>query len=287
MQEREYAAIESSMEDEMTDAPTITQAIDSRHELARKTVAELKRLGYDTVKDTEFPLDSPIVAAWHRCFSDRTPQLIFKTFLSQTRTFQEGRRIACGVLWYEFSKFSVWYLCQSAAKSSDAVKRHYIIQYAFEELGMRDVDEIHSELLKKCAISSGIKETAFEELKDWKPLHNELTNLREILLHYSMDAEVLGLNLGMEFPARENISTVQICLSPDPISAKIILQSRFFQIHNVIEAEHIRLGIANFLRFCPREDDKIGFLTGFDDGIRFWVGFWTVVSQLAQQLRLN
>ena len=35
-----------------------------------------------------------------------------------------------------------------------------------------------------------------------------------------------------------------------------INKTKFFRIHNLIEEEHIRLNIANFLRFCPDETTK-------------------------------
>lgn len=251
-------------------------------------VSRLAALGYDTVREDIFKIDSPEISTWYKVFADRTPmEEIFTKYLNASNDFKKGRRIAAGVLWYEFSAFSVWYLCQSSASLSDNLKRHYIVQFAFEELGMRDHEEIHCELFRQAAVSAEVSEQHFDTLLGSDEIENLFSWLRGRLLGYENDASIIGLNLGMEFPAEENISTVQTSLSENKEIAEIVANSRFFKVHNVIEAEHIRAGIANFLRFCPDDKAKRLCLEGFDDGILFWKRYWQIVEDVAKSIETN
>lgn len=263
----------------------LERELESRRKMANSVSKELSNLGYDTVVEETFTLDSHAVLTWEKAFSERTPLTeVFDSYLADTDHAILARQTVVGLLWYEFSKFSVWYLCQSAALLKDNLKRHFIIQYAFEELGMRDHRGIHCDLFKSAAIQSGVDEGQYQKLGRHPELSSILESFRQTLLNYKDDAEILGLNLGMEFPAKENIDAVQRSLSADSDIGELVAKSQFFRIHNVIETEHIRLGIANFLRFCGNEDQKERFIRGFDYGIGFWREFWGLARRLSLQL---
>ena len=94
------------------------------------------------------------------------------------------------------------------------------------------------------------------------------------------DARVLGILLGLEIDAEENISTIASALSHDEKSKTIIDESPFFRIHRVAEVEHIRLDVSNFLRFCPTEQSKEDFMEGFDAAVQFWRFFWQGMTKI-------
>jgi hypothetical protein len=157
-------------------------------------------------------------------------------------------------------------------------KRHYVIQTAFEELGMRRADKIHPELFWSTVELSGATKDDLMRITSNGRVGSALQTLKKGLLSYKSDASVLGILLGLEIPAVENIETIYNALAYSNDLKNQLDSSEFFILHRQIEIEHVRLTVSNFLRFCPDENSRKIFIDGFDDGIEFWSRFWTDVS---------
>jgi hypothetical protein len=154
-----------------------------------------------------------------------------------------------------------------------------VIQTAFEELGMRDVTQIHCELFRHTVERIGV-ELDTGDLRSFKPTHDLLAWLWQRLDGYVNDAAVLGVLLGLEAPARENISLIFDSIAYDTEARKALADELFFKIHFAVEEEHVRLTLSNFLRFCVSLSSKAEYVDGFDDGIEFWRRFWMNTSEL-------
>lgn len=245
--------------------------------------AEPTAIGYNTTKERIFTSTHPEVIHWTLFFKNRVDDL--RIFDSFERVYPRGsvaRAVIVGTQWYRFSSFMPWFLCQAAAMVSDNEKRHYIIQTAFEELGMRDVAEIHPELFWQAAMVAGVSEADRERLKSAAPVSSDLDKLKNDLIAANSDAMVLGLLLGLEIPARENIETIFSSLAINPVLEMKLAQHIFFKLHRKIEIEHVRLTVANFLRFCKTEIEREEFIKGFDAGVDFWRRFWDGIGMMIE-----
>jgi hypothetical protein len=120
-----------------------------------------------------------------------------------------------------------------------------------------------------------------EECKSQKNgVTDSLTFLRKALLASSSDAEILGMMLCLEIPACENIETIFTALAYTKRLEQDLAETKFFKFHRQIEIEHIRLSVANFLRFCRTEKEREEFVRGCDQGLNFWSLFWSSVSEI-------
>ncbi len=242
---------------------------------------EAKQAGYSGTKEATYTLEHPEVMAWTHQFEQRaTEKKIFDLFTSLHAEPSREKATIVGVLWHRFSGFMPWFLCQAAAMVSSNEKRHYVIQTAFEELGMRDASEIHPNMFWNAAQIAGVTSEARERIRSTKEPAEALTLLRTALSDSQSDAEVLGLLLGLEIPAVENIETILASLCYSEEVAKKLNEHKFFKLHRQIEIEHVRLTVSNFLRFCTTEKDKHLFIKGFDHGLEFWLQFWTTATSV-------
>jgi len=235
----------------------------------------------DRVFDNIFTLDSEEVQNWTAHFKKRAKiEEIFKPIWEQMRNPSLICRNIVGTFWHQFSALVPKIMCTGAGKLSNNEMRHYVIQPIFEELGKRNHKAIHPDIFLDCIDEIGISSKIRYDL-----LKLHLYKLPLLFLENSMgtsitDHETLGIFLGLEINAVENIETLIDSLSHSEESKKQILNSTFFRIHRVAEEEHIRLNIANFLRFCPSEYDKDNFLKGFDISVFFWKKYWQCISDI-------
>jgi hypothetical protein len=236
---------------------------------------------YEPVVEPVYTKGNCQVINWTKYFSDiLSDKAIFSRFTSPEipKTLQSATVVANS--WHLFSSFMPWFLCTAAAKVSTNFMRHYIIQTAFEELGMRDHKEIHPDMFWDAAKTVGVKQSLAEIQGADSTVQQSIDYLRRKLLHYGNDAKILGILLGLEIPAQENIETIYNCLAYNNVCEKRLAGHRFFIIHRKIEIEHVRLSVSNFLRFCTKEQEKADFIHGFNDGLYFWNCFWTGVKKL-------
>ena len=241
---------------------------------------------YDGIKEAVYTASHPEVVSWTGYFLDRThAKRIFDRMNGELVSPSIEKAKAVGVCWHVFSESTPWLLCQAAAQVSTNEKRHYVIQTAFEELGMRDVTEIHPDLFWSAAKMIGVTEADHSRIGIDKNLHESLQALKSALLGYRTDAEVLGVLLGLEIPARENIEAIFQGLAHSSLASDALAKTKFFIVHRFVESEHIRITVANFLRFCQSPEEKRLFIKGFEDGIEFWSTFWNAVSDLVEKER--
>lgn len=239
-----------------------------------------ERAGYNGTIEAVYTTRHPELRRWTRHFEAFVVERgIFPAFEAACPRSPE-RAAVVGALWYRFSSFMPWFLCQAAAMVSTNEKRHYVIQTAFEELGMRDVREIHCEMFWQAALMAGVTAEDRAAVLADGPAAKALEALRAALLSYRTDEEVLGVLLGLEIPARENIETVFRSLAHNEKTGKMLDGHKFFRLHRQIEIEHVRLTVANFARYCGSEEQKRRFQSGFSEGITFWERFWSTASAL-------
>jgi hypothetical protein len=228
----------------------------------------------ERVRDNHYRLDNPEVLFWTKSFRERANiDQIFEKMKTMNETPSKTTANVVGASWLSFSSWVPKLLILNALKVTSNLMRHYIIQIVFEELGSRKKEEIHSDLFAQT-----LREIGITNLDIWKvqdafglDLFNELYSKSE---NASSDAEVLGLNLGLEINAKENIETLFNSLAYSEDARSRVENSLFFKIHKIVETEHIRLTVSNFLRFCPTEGDKHDFMNGFDYSIAYWNEFW-------------
>ncbi|MBI4371046.1 MAG: iron-containing redox enzyme family protein [Elusimicrobia bacterium] len=245
---------------------------------AARSLAE--QAGYSGTVEYIYTADHPEVLRWTSHFEGLAAREgVFEAFEAACpRSWR--RATVVSALWHRFSSFMPWFLCQAAAMVSTNEKRHYVIQTAFEELGMRDAREIHCDMFWNAAAQAGVSEKDRAEVLADVPAATALASLRGALLSYGTDEEVLGILLGLEIPARENIETVFRSLAHDDGTAVALDAHRFFIFHRQIEIEHVRLTVANFVRYCRTEEQRRRFQRGFSNGLGFWSRFWNTASDL-------
>jgi hypothetical protein len=240
----------------------------------RETIPE-EEFYYQGVEERTYTTSHPDVIKWSSFFTDRYESCqIFERFNRSKSESRQQSAISAAVYWYHFSEFAPWFDCQAAAMLTKNQMRHYVIQVAFEELGMRKENEIHSDLFWQAAFHIGAEENHKASGVESKEITKPLAFLRSGLLSCASDSEILGMALGFEIPARENIETLFECMAFNEESKSNLAKTKFFKLHRQIEAEHIRLSVANFLRFCESEEERAAFTKGFDLGVKFWDEFW-------------
>lgn len=249
-------------------------------QLSQTSVA--KELGYMGTVEEIYKNDHPDVIKWTKYFHDYVSEKrIFENFMHQIQKNIATARIVAAS-WYSFSEFMPFFLCRAASMVSNNLTRHYIIQTAFEELGMRDYKQIHSEMFYQAANSIGIYFLKNCDLIDENLIISTISILKDRLSFYYNDMQIMGILLGLELPAIENIETIFTCMAYDQCAEKKLKESLFFKIHREVEIEHVRLTVSNFLRFSKSVEDIKNFINGFEDGINFWSKFWGNIGNLVK-----
>ncbi len=167
-----------------------------------------------------------------------------------------------GSHWYAFSKFMPEFLLEMSHKTSCMFTKTKLISICNEELGDGDIKSNHAELFYKA-----LKENEISLNREAYP--DSLNFLREQITSEKSKFFLLGLHLGLEIIANENIEALA-----DGLGKKRELQeSLFFKIHMVNEDIHIQKCLDNF-KLAKSSVEKELFLQGFDTGLKFWSLFW-------------
>lgn len=259
------------------------QSIEMTNDQGKNSHDEMIAIQLDRVVDKKFPLDHPEVIDWTNYFyKNATVPQIFQPIHNNPLYGTIHSTNIVGSMWSIFSEFMPKFLCLAAAKVRNNEIRHYIVQVAFEELGSRNVDHLHSKMFDECLRMAGCTKEAQEifnsNFKNIVPLQLLWDELEKT----NSTETILGIGLGLEIPAVENIETIFHSLAHNEESKEKLQKSLFFRIHRVNEEEHIRLNVANFLRFCPEKRQKEDFIKGFNLAISFWKIFWGNADQLIQ-----
>lgn len=242
-------------------------------------------LGYNETKEDVFVESHPDVIHWTKIFHDQVNKLnAFSEIEKSINKPSAQAATVVAIAWHRFSDFMPGFLCRAAAMVSTNTIRHYVIQTAFEELGMRDVNDIHPHMFWQAAELVGIRSTDKLRIAHLDQVDKVLADLEESLIQSNSDGEILGLLLGLEIPATENIETLFESMAHSTEAKEALTQSRFFTIHRQVEPEHVRLTVSNFLRFCSSQKDKERFQAGFENGIQFWKKFWDLTSKITNSV---
>ncbi len=248
--------------------------------------AALAEMGYVGVTERVFTSSHPEVIRWTQIFNERLQERqIFERFTAAHKERSKEKAIVVATQWHRFSEFMPWFLCRAASMVSTNRKRHHVIQTAFEELGMRDEEEIHPDMFFRAVEQAGVTTADRQRLSDQNGVNAALLFLRGGLLSRRSDEEIMGMLLGLEIPARENVETVFEALVHMDGVREALAETPFFRLHRCIEIEHIRLTVANFLRFCQRPEEQARFVEGFDLGLDFWAQFWSDIGEMIKHER--
>ncbi len=223
-------------------------------------------------------LDSDDINSWSNYFEIRAREAgIFDTTINSLNFKTKTSSNVIGNKWLQFSTLMPKVLCLLASKVDSNHARMRILKIAWEELGEGKAKQIHSATFKICL------DLADVEVKNTPSNANSQLE-RYAEGYFRSTSEIFGLGLGLEIIAVQNIETVFNGLAYDSIIAFYLKQTEFFQIHFQNEESHIRHCIESFMKYCPDNNNKINFLIGFENGLRFWKSFW---SEVAVELRLH
>jgi Iron-containing redox enzyme len=243
-------------------------------------------MALETVKEREFTFDHPEVGIHTDMFFGLQKRAnLFDSFDGIQKPSRD-LAVVLGTFWCLFSAFMPRFASRAAGMVRDNLKRHFVIQTPFEELGGRDGSQIHADLFVQALRLAEVEDIDFLRWCSFRPIAEALEGLEKSLTSADTDHQVLGILHGLEIPAEEIIDRLFVGLAHSEDVREALDGSTFFVIHRQIEVEHIRRGTANFLRFCPELDSKIRFMKGFSDALTFWKLFWdgvatASVSQLA------
>lgn len=224
------------------------------------------------IPEKEYDYDHPEVLHWTSYFQEEASK--HNVFVNINATINAKSSIVAAesmaTAWYDFTRYVPAFICKAVAQTNDAERQHHLIQIAYDELGGRDKDIIHSNLFLEAIKKADIR-IMNESLASIK---NVLKGLDDKLTATTNQYGIVGLLLSFEIIAEENIETLFNCLCYEDGVEDILSASPFFKIHRADETEHIRHSVANFLRFCKTEEQRKAFKVSFDAGIDFWQRFW-------------
>ena len=235
----------------------------------------------DRVYETVYDKDSKEVIEWTQYFSERAniPE-IFSEISKRLSTKNYLHAEVVGTFWHHFSALAPQVMSLAAARVDNNLMRHYIVQIIFEELGTRNHRLIHPDLFLDAIESIGISSLRRQELVARHLQKLGFNLLSQVMDEAKSNSEILGVLLGLEIDANENIQTIFDALSFNDEATTKIKDTPFFKIHRIAEDEHIRLDVANFLRFCQTESEKEKFFLGFDKAVNFWTHYWNAMSEI-------
>lgn len=231
------------------------------------------------IPEQTYDYNHPEVIYWTRRFRDLGQKRDVFVNIHATIKARRSREAAeiMARVWCDFSRHVPKFIARAVSHTDDPERQHHLIQIAYDELGGRNKKLIHSNLFLEALAKIGIH---FAPQSKLTPIRSVLDMLDESLVGAGSEEAIIGLLLSFEILAPENIETLFECLCFDDASGELLSASPFFKIHRQDETEHIRHSVANFLRFCPTEDDKEKFLKAFDVGLSFWERFWDQSSRL-------
>jgi hypothetical protein len=233
----------------------------------------------DRVFENCYDKDSSEVIRWTENFTKRAniPE-IFSEISKRISTKKFLHAEIVGTFWHHFSALAPQVMSIASAKVDNNLMRHYIVQIIFEELGTRNHRLIHPDLFLDSIESIGVTSERRKEFVTRHLRQLGFTYLTSIMNASKSNSEILGILLGLEINANENIQTIFDSLAFDDEATQKVKETPFFKIHRIAEDEHIRLDVANFLRFCKSDDEKEKFIQGFDRAVIFWKRYWNAMA---------
>ena len=235
----------------------------------------------DRVFENIYDKESEEVIQWTLYFTERAniPE-IFSEIRKRVSTRKFLHAEIVGTFWHHFSALAPQVMSIASAKVDNNLMRHYIVQIIFEELGTRNHRLIHSDLFLDVIETIGVTTDRRKRLVSKHLPKLPFNDLIAIMNEAKSNSEILGILLGLEIDANENIQTIFESLAFNDGATQKIKETPFFKIHRIAEDEHIRIDVANFLRFCSTDDDKEQFTQGFDRSVIFWKNYWNAMATI-------
>ena len=175
----------------------------------------------------------------------------------------KNNKLAMANMWFSFSSYMPFFLIQLSTKANSIQTVSKLISIANEELGDGDYILAHAYLFKQACLNENIQiNQQFTSLKS-------LNILKDIIAKELNDSYILGIHLGLEIIANENITSLVNILG----NTLSLQSSEFFRIHFVNEDDHIKKCVDNF-NLCKSLESQNDFLSGFKQGLFFWDEFW-------------
>jgi len=231
------------------------------------------------IPEMEYDYDHPDVIFWTTHFlTEARKRNVFaniKATLESRRSLVSAETMATA--WYDFTRYVPTFITKAVAQTDDPERQHHLIQIAYDELGGRDKEFIHSKLFLNAIAEIGVKIVPHQSGSSIKEI---LRVLDRTLTSTRSQGGIVGLLLSFEIIAEENIETLFLGLCHSNECGGVLSDSPFFRIHRADETEHIRHSVANFLRFCTTEAQREEFKCSFDEGIDFWHRFWDQCARL-------
>jgi pyrroloquinoline quinone (PQQ) biosynthesis protein C len=231
------------------------------------------------IPETEYGYDHPEVIFWTQHFvSEAGRRNVFaniKAALQGERSQRAAQTLATA--WYDFTRHVPTFLTRAVAQTADPERQHHLIQIAYDELGGRNKEFIHSRLFLKAIDAIGVK---VEPNPAGSSIRDVIHMLDATLAHTDSEAGIIGLLLSFEIIAEENIETLFDGLCYSEACEASLADSAFFKVHRADETEHIRHSVANFLRFCNTQTEREAFKQSFDQGIEYWRQFWDQCARM-------
>ncbi|AUH49405.1 hypothetical protein CXB49_00395 [Chromobacterium sp. ATCC 53434] len=231
------------------------------------------------IPEAEYDYDHPEVVFWTNHFmAEANKRNVFaniKATLKSKRSLISADTMATA--WYDFTCYVPTFITKAVAQTDDPERQHHLIQIAYDELGGRDKNYIHSKLFLDAINEVGVQVIPNASGSSIKEI---LQVLDRTLVNTTSQYGIVGLLMSFEIIAEENIEVLFENLCHDERCADILSATPFFKIHRADETEHIRHSVANFLRFCTTETQRQEFQQSFDEGIDFWHRFWDQCSRL-------
>ncbi|MFT2110498.1 iron-containing redox enzyme family protein [Marinomonas sp. 2405UD68-3] len=226
------------------------------------------------IPEEVYDFDHPDVVYWTQYYLERSNRKsIFDEIdftLNNLRSIETAKKVS--IAWYEFTRYVPGFISKAVVLTTDPERQHHLIQIAYDELGGRDKDYIHSKLFLDAVSEIGID---IPENHISSSMTRVLSELDSVMDNNISQYGIVGLLLSFEIIAEENVEMLFNGLCYNDKCNDILSKSKFFQIHREDESEHIRHSIANFLRFCGSDEQKFLFEKSFDEGILFWNDFWS------------
>ena len=238
-----------------------------------------KRIEFLTAEET-YDKNNAEVIYWTDFFLNESKKknvfINIQEVLSTKNNFTTAQVFA-GV-WHEFTRFVPGFLTRAVIIANEPEWQHYFIQIAYDELGGRDIENIHSRLFEKIIDQEKI---TFHLDKNRYQITHVLDEITGDLNNSTTLYEIGGLLLSFEIVAEQNIEMLftGLCYKEDLKNS--LSESKFFKIHRTNESEHIRHSIADYIRLCKEDHEKRQFCLSFDKGLQFWQRFWDQMARLA------
>jgi len=240
---------------------------------------EMTKKAQYLIPEAVYGYDHPeVISLTDKFLTQANGQNVFsniKATIAHNKTEETAQLIAA--MWHEFTRFVPTFLSKAVVLTKDPEWQHYFIQIAYDELGGKNKDHVHSKLFLEALDSAFINIDADQSKQQ---LRHVLNSLDLALTNTKSQYGIIGLLLSFEIIAEENIETLFEGLCYREELRETLSDSKFFKIHRQDETEHIRHSIANYLRFCKTDAQKAEFQEAFDSGIAFWLRFWDQMARV-------